>query len=338
MNSTTSTTILALLTTLSATACDATGDAEALTIEDVASESRSGDLGPDIKDSQDYYLARQDFRRCAAPACGGWFLSELNHQLLECPDGSIADECYVPEVSLPADVSLNDGDVVHGWFGTQDAFGNGILEADFAYEPVLDDAGDFGSHNLIFNTGIVCVTAPCPSSALAHLNWNWIWTSPDYFYWGADVAEDLLLEEALLAEYADDVGEPGGGAITQGGFWTWGGDYYYAVYNVFTLKRAPTPSCVVLDGDATASAWSFETIAEAQAFADGLVDGPASILDGACGDQAIICPAVYMPVHGGIDAHGDVCETHGNACEFRGAIINAAGDNKAQGSWSAGPC
>lgn len=311
-------------------ACDTADNDSAPVTGETVLESRSAALPFTIKDNEIYFSVRQDFRRCAFPMCGGWFVSQVNHDLTECPDGSLADECYVPIIDAPEGVTIEDGDLVHGDFNLEN------FEADYAYAPVLDDPWS-GSHNLVFNTGIVCITTPCPSQALSHLNTELGLDDFGLFYLGADVEEDELLEEAFSAEYAADAGEPGGGALTMGQFWMFFGDVYYAVTNVYTLKPAIAPVCVVSTIDTNVTAWSFDNEAAAQDLISGLT-GDVTVLDGRCGDQAPFCPAVYMPVSGGIDANGGACETHGNSCEFRSAVIMAAGDAKAQGTYSEGPC
>ena len=320
-------------------ACDQ-GDAEpqAVSIEDVA-EARSAELPVNVKDTDDYFIARQDMRRCAYPMCGGYFLDAVNYELMVCPDGSVDTECYVSDLDTPVGIGVETGDLVHGWFGTHDVGGStwANFESDFVYESTAEEPWDVGSHNLIFNTGILCVTTPCPSQALAHLNHDWSLNDFEFFFWGNDAAEDQLLEDAFWAEYGADTSEAGGGALTFGDFWILFGNVFYSVYDVYTLKVADAPVCVVHDLDNTATAWSFASEAAAQDLIAGL-EGTVTIYDGNCGDQQLFCPAVYMPVHGEIDANGDVCEDHGNACEFRSAVIAAAGENKATGEYFDGPC
>lgn len=322
---------------LALAACDSAE--ESTPVDASVLESRSGELGPNTKDYEDYYVVRQDFRRCASPMCGGWFLSHVNHALMECADGSVADECYVARIDTPVGIGIEDGDLVHGYLMSEDIAGSswGILESDFAYAPVLEEPFDFGSYNLVYNTGIVCITTPCPSTGLAHLNTELGLTDFDVFFFGADADEDQQLEDAYNAEYAADVGEPGGGALTFGQFWLIFGDVYYAVHNVYTLKVSDAPVCVVEDDGNTTTAWTFDNEAAAQGLIPALT-GDVTVLDGICGDQQLFCPAVYMPVSGGIDANGGACEMHGNACEFRSAVISAAGDNKARGTYADGPC
>jgi len=329
---------IAIASTL-AGACDES-ESTPVSIEDVtALESRVAELPANVKDHHGYFRVRQDLRACAYPACGGWFLSEVNYDLMVCPEGDVADECYVPELLSPEGVAIEDGDLLHGEFGTADILGDtwGTFDADFAYASALENPWPFGSHDLIFNTGIVCIVAPCPSTALAHLNSDFGLESFDWLFWGADADEDAILEAAFSAEYAADASEPGGGALTLGDFWLFFGDVYYSVYNVYTLRTPQTPVCVVADDANETTAWTFDDEAAAQGLLAALT-GTVEILEGTCGEQLLICPAVYEPVHGGIDANGGACETANNGCEFRSAVIAAAGEAKAKGSFTPGPC
>jgi hypothetical protein len=47
-----------------------------------------------------YYSVKRDFRKCAAPLCGGFWLKALATTKTLCSDGSVADECYVASLNL----------------------------------------------------------------------------------------------------------------------------------------------------------------------------------------------------------------------------------------------
>lgn len=48
-----------------------------------------------------YYRARLDDRDCASPLCGGhWLYSVNSGKKIQCPDNSVADECYVAAFDL----------------------------------------------------------------------------------------------------------------------------------------------------------------------------------------------------------------------------------------------
>ena len=46
-------------------------------------------------DPHGYYLARQDYRKCSAPLCGGIYLKAINGKALQCLNGSRQRECYI---------------------------------------------------------------------------------------------------------------------------------------------------------------------------------------------------------------------------------------------------
>lgn len=58
------------------------------------SDAGMSDAGPAAGDSGTF-LMRRDTRRCAAPLCGGWWVSRVNHPMTMCHDGTLATECYV---------------------------------------------------------------------------------------------------------------------------------------------------------------------------------------------------------------------------------------------------
>lgn len=115
-------------------------------------------------DPTGFYLARQDYRKCASPMCGGIFITPVNSSRMECPDGSIGKECYVGTVDwrkvgfnpfgeAGSDQLLLQGDVSNdirfGLFTAKNAFaaaGNARLKGKF-----------YG----VENNGIVCISSPC---------------------------------------------------------------------------------------------------------------------------------------------------------------------------------
>jgi hypothetical protein len=47
-----------------------------------------------------YFVASRDLRKCAAPACGGYFVSRANRPTTTCADGSSAAACYVADIDV----------------------------------------------------------------------------------------------------------------------------------------------------------------------------------------------------------------------------------------------
>ncbi|UQA60098.1 DUF6748 domain-containing protein [Polyangium aurulentum] len=131
-----------------------------------------------------YYTARYDVRRCAAPMCGGYFVSAVNQAETECADGTRGSECYVADLDL-------------SWF-RHNAFGQNALRD--AIGPRREDTrvvlfGDLDSGSTGYGTltvrsawiapqrvayvgefykarfnDLVCVVAPCPSFDAETLN------------------------------------------------------------------------------------------------------------------------------------------------------------------------
>lgn len=47
-----------------------------------------------------YFTLEHDNRRCAAPACGGWWVTPVNGDRARCADGALATRCYVADLDL----------------------------------------------------------------------------------------------------------------------------------------------------------------------------------------------------------------------------------------------
>jgi hypothetical protein len=47
-----------------------------------------------------YYSVQRDYRKCAAPLCGGFWLKALATTKTTCSDGSVEDQCYVASLNL----------------------------------------------------------------------------------------------------------------------------------------------------------------------------------------------------------------------------------------------
>ncbi|MCB9662386.1 MAG: hypothetical protein H6726_32405 [Sandaracinaceae bacterium] len=99
-------------------------------------QGASGDLG--APGALTTYLARHDSRRCAAPACGGYFLQAVNQDDTPCPDGTRAEECYVAELDWTTS-GLSDADQVRVT-GAQ----GGFLLDGRALTRAFGAAGNFG--------------------------------------------------------------------------------------------------------------------------------------------------------------------------------------------------
>lgn len=115
-------------------------------------------------DPHGYYLARQDYRKCSAPLCGGIYLKAINGKALQCLNGSRQRECYIgtPDWSK---LGFNP-------------FGEGVGEELLLKGQLFDDVnlGRFvatqaafaagkknpkGTFYAVENNGLMCISSPC---------------------------------------------------------------------------------------------------------------------------------------------------------------------------------
>lgn len=146
--------------------------------------SSAQDATPALQTRDGYLIVTHvDSRKCAYPLCGGYFVKAVNQPLTRCADGSQKKECHAVELDTRA----------LGWTPEQQA----TFEAQFAkghalvrgvIEPVprgfytgevlaITEAWQgqglhkpVGAYYGVKSTGIVCITAPCPSLAATKLN------------------------------------------------------------------------------------------------------------------------------------------------------------------------
>jgi hypothetical protein len=130
-----------------------------------------------------YYTVRRDFRRCASPRCGGFFIKQNNLKATPCVDGVFRNECYVSSIDwsslkLPLDklakIQNQDasrlilrGSIVPVEFGEIGKFGE--LRVKEAFIAATDTPAK-GTFVVLKNNGIVCFTTPCFSTDKFILN------------------------------------------------------------------------------------------------------------------------------------------------------------------------
>ena len=131
------------------------------------------------------YSIEKDFRRCASPRCGGWWVKAVNQRSTSCADGTSADRCYVAETdwrNLGLAASQLDGlrekaargqAIIVGRVVPRAyrGFGNlGALIPARAWQSATDVAPR-GSFYRLRDLGIQCVMAPCFSLQADLLNY-----------------------------------------------------------------------------------------------------------------------------------------------------------------------
>jgi hypothetical protein len=138
-----------------------------------------------------YYEILKDHRACASPMCGGFFLKRLNRTTTVCHTGSTAAQCYAPvldwsEADLDAAQqaklvdAANKSTTQNGVFGIvrgrfakkntttpQPQLGKFIVTEAWVAEGDGHAEGVFAK---VFQNGIQCIAAPCPTLTEKGLN------------------------------------------------------------------------------------------------------------------------------------------------------------------------
>src|SRR5690242_5771385 len=83
---------------LFAAACSSDEVFDELAGETDADEIAEGKADAAVDGSYTYYEITADFRKCASPMCGGFFLDRLNRSETKCHDGHYQTACYTPEL------------------------------------------------------------------------------------------------------------------------------------------------------------------------------------------------------------------------------------------------
>lgn len=119
----------------------------------------------------DVFTARPDYRKCAAPLCGGYFVKLVNKKLTQCADGSLKEECYVASI-VYGGAAINTGVISFAnktpllLIGAIQPRGNdpirnlGVFIAKEAYRSATQNTAT-GNFYGVTNNGIVCITTPC---------------------------------------------------------------------------------------------------------------------------------------------------------------------------------
>jgi hypothetical protein len=283
--------------------------------QELATLSRS--LTPSDEQSADtssYLRLRRDVRRCAAPLCGGFFVARVNRLTTVCADGSRAAECYVGDLDFSAlglgaesasrveaspESVLLRGDIVSR---TSELGDVGRLLVTEAWEghAGITPQGAFLRAN---DSGVVCVTSPCPSFSVELLNSRLPAISvAEVDVWGvgsdpSDAFAQLATDEGLLvAAFPIIVSGPAGRALG-----VLANEYYVPVVDAVTACGSRgMPECA--DG----SFCSFPPEADC-----GRADRP-----GICAPRPEACIQIFDPVCG--------CDgqTYGNACSAASAGVS----------------
>jgi len=112
------------------------------------------------------FVARNDMRLCPSPLCGGYWVALANGVRTRCGDGQRRTSCYVAQ-ALDRNgkqlASLTNDALVRGRIERGRRFGTRRLDrlvVSAQYAPA-GSATPGGGYYRVFDTGIVCVRAPC---------------------------------------------------------------------------------------------------------------------------------------------------------------------------------
>ena len=128
-----------------------------------------------VPESLDYFLVRQDRRRCISPRCGGYFVKRVNQARTRCANGRWMSECYVAEIDWSGQPEVDPGkalvrgDIVARRFPR---FGNlGALRVSESWQSPSDKPATDSLYR-VRDRGVRCITHPCLSHSATRLNSN----------------------------------------------------------------------------------------------------------------------------------------------------------------------
>ncbi len=167
-------------------------------------------------DNWTYFTARPDLRKCMAPLCGGYWVKRVNQPKTKCIDGSWQKECYVADLDWSS-LGLSDVETADANAAAQAAeiVLRGKLApaaypqfdlASFAVEEGWRGAtsnAPSGTFYRVKDSGVKCITYPCPTVQGVKLNKN---AKPISNYSGLDLAPSGASQEQIDQAWQDMTG------------------------------------------------------------------------------------------------------------------------------------
>lgn len=138
----------------------------------VASAGIGPSAQPVVAAAGEYYVVRQDVRRCASPLCGGFWVKRANQSRTQCANRRWMPECYVAEIDwngqpeVEANKALLRGRIVARRFA---GFGNlGAFRVTESWRSPSENSAT-GTFYRTRDRGLRCITHPCLSHSAAKL-------------------------------------------------------------------------------------------------------------------------------------------------------------------------
>jgi hypothetical protein len=127
-----------------------------------------------------YVVTRPDFRKCAYPMCGGFYVKAVNKTKTTCFDGTKREDCYVAAIDHSelglvgtqdeeVGAAIRAGTVLLSAEMTELQGGIASLLVHKGYEAETGNAVT-GTYYVLEPSGITCVKAPCPSLQAKKIN------------------------------------------------------------------------------------------------------------------------------------------------------------------------
>ena len=158
--------------------------------------------------SGDYFLVRQDVRRCIFPLCGGYFVKRVNQSRTRCANGRWMSECYVAEIDWNGQPEIDPGKaLVRGEIVARrfPRFGNlGALRVTESWQSPSDKPAT-GTFYRARDRGVRCITHPCLTHSAARLGSRLTRNIAGVDLAAADADGELISEGATAMTHPDGV-------------------------------------------------------------------------------------------------------------------------------------
>ena len=167
-------------------------------------------------DNWTYFTARPDLRKCISPLCGGYWVRRVNQPQTKCIDGTWQKECYVAELDWSnvglSDAEASDANAAAG--GSQIVLRGTLVKANYAQFNLAafsvdegwraaTDHAPTGTFYRVHDSGVKCITYPCPTVKGVKLNKN---ANPTASYAGLDLAPSGAAQAQLDQAWQDMTG------------------------------------------------------------------------------------------------------------------------------------